>query len=144
MKQLLKYLTIVNIIGFSIISFGLVIYYLAKPFVWGDWLIVINLLTSTPFIIAGIMTLKMIKNPNERHIQNMLIIVFLIIWLPSLGLPLAFEYGGLLICLSILLVGLWGFLKVKEPIDKLIFINLVSTFFLLLNTLIVVGVIIEK
>lgn len=86
----------------------------------------------------------MIKNPNERHIQNMLVIVFLIIWLPSLGLPLAFEYGGLLICLSILLVGLLGLLKVKEPMNKLIFINLVSTLFLLLNTLIVVGVIIEK
>ncbi|RYM35807.1 hypothetical protein ERX46_02090 [Brumimicrobium glaciale] len=144
MKQSLKYLSITNIIGFSIVSLALIIHYLVKPFVWGDWLIVINLLTSTPFIIAGVMTLKMIKNPNERHIQNMLVIVFLIIWLPSLGLPLAFEYGGLLICLSILLVGLLGLLKVKEPMNKLIFINLVSTLFLLLNTLIVVGVIIEK
>ena len=56
----------------------------------------------------------------------------------------AYEIGGLLICLMIFGLGLWGILKVKNVMNKMIFINMVGIFFLLMNSLIVFGIISGK
>jgi hypothetical protein len=144
MRKTIKYLSLINIIGISIVSISLIIFIFIKPFVWSELLIAVNLLISIPFIISGIVTLRNIENPNERKIQNTLITVFLILWLPSLTLPFAYEIGGLLICLTIFGIGLLGILKVKNVMNKMIFINIVGMFFFLINLLVVFGIISGK
>lgn len=141
MTETIKYLSLINIIGFLITSIALILFVLIKPFAWGELLVGLNLLLSVTFIIAGIVILRNYKKPNKQKIQNILIAVFLILWLPSIGLPFAYEIGGLLICLAILGLGLWGMLKLKELTKKMIFINVVGMFFLLLNFLVVIGII---
>jgi hypothetical protein len=135
MRKTIKYLSLINIVGITVVSATLILSILIKPFAWSELLIALNLLISIPFIISGIVTLKNIKNPNERKIQNTLIGVFLILWLPSIALPFAYEIGGLLISLIILGIGLWGILKIKNIMHKMIFINTVGVFFLVINSL---------
>ncbi|QHI36297.1 hypothetical protein IMCC3317_16570 [Kordia antarctica] len=144
MRETIKYLSLINVIGLSIVSISLFLFILIKPFAWDELLIGLNLLISIPFIVSGIITLKNIENPNERKIQNTLIAVFLILWLPSIGLPFTYEIGGLLICLTIFGFGFWGILKVKNVMNKMIFINMVGMFFLIMNSLIVFGIISGK
>ncbi len=143
MKRLLKYLCLLNIIGFSFVSATLIIYYLNKPFAWGELMISLNLLTSIPFIISGIITLKNIDNPNSKQSKLILIFVFSMLFLPSIALPFAYEIGGLLICLSILGIGIFVIFKLKVPIKRLIFINNVGLFFLFLNSYIVINTLLE-
>ncbi|MBU3011816.1 hypothetical protein KO506_10405 [Polaribacter vadi] len=135
MRKTIKYLSLINIVGITVVSATLILSILIKPFAWSELLIALNLLISIPFIISGIVTLKNIKNPNERKIQNTLIGVFLILGLPSIALPFAYEIGGLLISLIILGIGLWGILKIKNIMHKMIFINTVGVFFLVINSL---------
>lgn len=144
MKKTIKYLSLINVIGFLTTSIALMLFVLIKPLAWGEILVGLNLFLSVPFVVAGIVILKNYKNPNKQKIQNILITVFLVLWLPSIGLPFAYEIGGLLVCLAVLGLGLWGIFKVKEPMKKMIFINVVGMFFLLLNSLVVFGMIIEK
>ncbi|MDO3695955.1 hypothetical protein QVZ41_13975 [Wenyingzhuangia sp. chi5] len=141
MRKTIKYLSLINIVGITVVSTSLILSILIKPFVWSELLIVLNLLISIPFIISAIVTLKNIKNPNERKIQNTLIGVFLILWLPSIALPFTYEIGGLLISLIILGIGLWGILKIKNIMHKMIFINTVGIFFLFINCFVTFGII---
>jgi hypothetical protein len=136
MRKTIKYLSLINIIGTSIVSTSLILFILIKPFVWSELIIALNLLLSIPFIISGILTLRNIETPNESKIQNTLISVFLILWLPSIVLPFTYEIGGFLISLTILILGLFGIIKVKNVMNKMIFINTVGMLFLLLNSII--------
>ena len=141
MKKNIRILSLINVIGISIVSVSLILFILIKPFVWSELLIAINLLISIPFIASGIVILRKIENPNEEKIQNTLITVFLILWLPSIALPFAYEIGGLLISLSVFGIGIWGILKIKNVMNKMIFINIVGMFFLLMNSLVVFEII---
>lgn len=143
MKLILKCVCLLNIIGFSLVSFTLIIYYFYHPFAWAELLIPLNLLTSIPFIISSIITLKNIDNPNNKQSKFILILIFAILFLPSMILPFAYEIGGLLICLSILGIGLFAIFKLKVTIERLIFINNAGLFFLFLNSYIVIVSLIE-
>jgi len=125
MKKVIKYLSLINIIGLSIASFSLILFTLIKPLAWRDFFILINLLTSVPFIITGVISLKNIHKPNNQKIQNMLIAIFLILWL---------ELGGLATCIVIFILALWVILKIKEPLNKMLFINIIGLFTLFLNS----------
>ena len=114
MKKNIKILSLINIVGISLVSFSLILFILIKPFVWSELLIALNLLISIPFVVSGIITLRNIENPNEQKIQNTLITVFLILWLPSTALPFAYEIGGLLVSLFVFGIGVLGILKIKN------------------------------
>jgi len=144
MKEFIKILSWINIIGFPTISILLLSTYLIKPFAWGDWLIAFNLYISIPFIITAIITLKSIENPKLKRIQITLSLIFLILWLPSIALPFAYELDGFLLCIALLGLGIWGIFKVKNPLEKLNYINKIGVFILLINTLFVIGCLFEK
>jgi hypothetical protein len=143
MKKRIKILGLINTIGISIISCFLIIYISINPFAWSELLITLNLLTSIPFIISGIITIKNIEKPNKETIQNLLITVFLILWIPSIFLPFFYEFGGLLISLIILGIGIFGIFKIKSITNKIIFINIIGMFFFILNSIIVFRIITE-
>ncbi|MFK8060580.1 MAG: hypothetical protein AB8B78_10865 [Polaribacter sp.] len=141
MKKTIKYLSLINVLGFSLVSIILILSILIKPFAWSEFLIALNLLISIPFIISGVIILKNIKNPNKQQVQNTLISVFLVLWLPSLSLPFFYETGGFIISLTMLLIGLFGVLKITNINYKMIFINSVGLTFLIINLLVVFNII---
>lgn len=144
MKNFLKISSWINIIGYPTVSLILICTYLIKPFAWGDWFLAFNLFISIPFLTAAIVTLKSLDNLNIKIVQATLIFVFSILWLPSLVLPLVYELGGLLICLLLLGLGIWGIFKVKNPLEKLNYVNKIGVFVLLTNTIFVIGYLYEK
>lgn len=137
-KELVKYLSLINIVGHLASLFALVLFVLHDKFSYAVLLLPVILFTGIPFILAGFVSQSNIENPNELKIQHTQIAVFLFIGLPSLFLPIFFEIGGLLICLTILGLGFWGIFVVKAPIRKMLFVNSVGMLFLLLNTTMVV------
>jgi len=74
-----------------------------------------------PFIITGVISLKNIHKPNNQKIQNTL-------------LPFTYELGGLAACIVIFILALWVILKIKEPLNKMLFINIIGLFTLFLNS----------
>ena len=143
MKKFLKILSWINIIGYPTVSLILISTYLIKPFAWGDWFIAFNLFISIPFMTAAIVTLKSLDNPNIKIVQTTLIFIFSILWLPSLALPMVYEFGGLLISLLLLGLGIWVIFKVKNPIQKLNYINKIGVFVLLINSIFMIGYLYE-
>ncbi len=137
MKEIIKYLSWTNIIGFPIISIILIVYFVIYPSAWFDFYISLNIFISIPFIIAGVTSLKNIKDLNLKKTQKTLIIIFLILWIPSIGLPFVYEAGGVLISLTIMAVGIWAIFKLKKALHKLFFITIVSSFFLILNVIMI-------
>ncbi len=144
MKEFLKILSWINIIGYPTVSLILISTYLIKPFAWGDWLIAFNLFISIPFFTAAIISLKSIDHPNIKSVQTTLIFIFSILWLPSLALPMVYEFGGLLISLLLLGLGIWGIFKVKNPLEKLNYVNKIGLFVLLFNIIFLIGYLYEK
>ena len=135
MKKIIKYQSLINVIGLSIVSISLILFVFIKQFSWSELLIILNLLLSIPFIISGFVILGNIETINERKIQNTLITVFLSLWIPSIGLPFAYEVGGLLICLTIFIIGLFAVVKIKNTVNKMILMNVLGTIFLIVNCL---------
>jgi hypothetical protein len=126
----MKLLSWINILGFSLVTMLLVILYLLKPFAWGDLWIGLSFYISIPFIISGIVLLRNIEEQNLKQIKFSLIAIFLILWLPTIALPFFYELGGLIICMVLLLIGIWGIFKIKNQLDKLTFFNKIGIFFL--------------
>ena len=124
--------------------FNFNIYLFDKTFCLGDWFIAFNLFISIPFVTAAIVSLKNIDHPNIESVHTILIFIFSILWLPSLALPLVYEFVGLLISLLLLGLGIWGVFKVKNPLEKLNYVNKIGAFFLLFNTIFVIGYLYEK
>jgi len=144
MEKTAKALNFLNIIGFSVVSVALIVSYMLNPFSWGIILIGLNLLTSIPFIISGLIFLRNIHNPDSQTIQKVVIGLFLFLWLPSIGLPFAYELGGLVISLIILLVGLYAILGIKNPLSKIQLVNWIGMLFLIVNTFLVLGVVFQN
>ncbi|MDZ4758797.1 MAG: hypothetical protein SGJ10_11770 [Bacteroidota bacterium] len=144
MKLSVKIISWINITGLASVSITLVSYYFFNPFAWGDWLIAVNLFTSIPFIVAAIISLRNIENPNIKQVQRSLLLLYLTLWFPSVALPFAFELAGLLICLFLLIIGVWGIYKIKDPLNKLYYFNNIGIIFLVINAAFVLGLVFEK
>ncbi|GJM63920.1 hypothetical protein [Persicobacter diffluens] len=130
MKKILIYSSWINIIGFSLSTLSLILFIWIKPLAWGDFYLLIDLLISAPFFIAGIVVLKNIPKPQKDKIQNALIIVILALAIPSLVLPFTFELGGLIICLLVFVIGYLAIVKIKSSTSKMMYINTIGFFFL--------------
>ncbi len=139
MKKTIKYFSWINIVGLLTTNLVLIVFQSIDKDAWNSFYILINLLITIPFIISGILSIRNVENPNGNQINKILITVFLVLWIPTLILPFTHELGGLLICISILLFGLWGKFKLKNSFAKLIFLNAIGFVFLMLDSFIVFG-----
>ena len=133
MKEIAKMLGLTNTIWVPVVSVLLIVILNAGNENWDIIWFSFHLITAVPFFIAGIITLRNIETPEPKQIQAMLILVSLIFCLPSIALPFAYEIGGLVICLLVLVAAVYGVFKLKDPVRKMVFINSIGIFSLVLN-----------
>lgn len=135
-----KIINWINLIG--LISVSVILY--VKLFVisndaWGIFYFAIHILTSLPFIISSIIVLKYFKKIDIKLLKRIILWVYLVLLIPSISLPFYFETGGLLICLTVLTLGFLGVFILRDLTQKLIFISLTGTIFLLLHCFLVLN-----
>lgn len=137
MKTTIKYLGWTNFVGLLATNTCLIAFLSSDKDAWGSFYVLINLLITIPFIVLGIISIRNAEKPNEKLVNKTLYAVFFILWIPSLILPFTYELGGLVVCVSILLLGLWGKFKMKNLLARLVFLNAIGFIFLILNSIII-------
>lgn len=130
-KNQLKNVTLMNIIGLSILSISLIFSFLFYPFAWSELFIGINLFTSIPLIVIEFIMLR--NNNNVSMIQNVLIAILVIFGIPSLAFSSFYGLELLLIISMILNLGIWKVIIIKEIERKILIITALVTCGLFMN-----------
>ena len=128
-----------NIFGWPILCLIFLVGFFVDPFAWGDLFLGLLLVQAVPFFIFANFSKKHFHNPNAPIVRRAILFAFLWLWIPSIALPFAFELGGLLISILLLLVGIWGVYGIKDQSEKLYFFNALGTIVLAINTFVVIS-----
>lgn len=140
----LKPLALINVIGFTILTLALYISVKLEPFPWDMMWVLANVQIGLPFIIFGLITLRHFKQPNTRAVKIGFIICYLSVWGPSSALPFASLVVGIIIFMSLLILGVYGMFYIKEPIKKMSLFNWLGILFLVADAFAVIAILIAN
>jgi len=90
-------------------------------------------------MIFSSLTLKNLKEINDKQIQMLHLFIVGILLLPAISIPFIFNWYEMIFWGIGIIVGIWAIFKIKQPLHILLFINLISLTVLILNLLTVIG-----
>ncbi|MFK7970337.1 MAG: hypothetical protein AB8F95_08220 [Bacteroidia bacterium] len=128
MKKFNKFLSIFQLVGFTLIFLYIVVTGLKEGRMMVLYIPMAAVLFLPFFIVSGFGLLDREKHEHKINIAILVGLIFLII--PSLALPYFYELGGLIIALLCVGIGILIFRFIKDVEKKLLIFNLLGVLLL--------------